>query len=206
MKTIKFKILLIVLELLSNSCKEETKKIGNEIQNTTQIIKNAKKVANEANGMQENIKLLRNKEPLTKEQFESWLPETLANMPLTSSMINMIPGMGSCGGTYHVGNKRIRVMVIDGAGEKGAGGVGPYRMSSKMDYDTEDTWGSTKTVLIDGVKAKKSYLKSSNSYDLSMFYAERFAVDIKTNEIDEATLEKIIQELNLNELKNLGKQ
>ncbi|MDL5512670.1 hypothetical protein QSE00_12645 [Arenibacter sp. M-2] len=201
MKTIKFKILLIGLALLSNSCWEETKKLGDEIQNTTKIIKNAKNVAKEATGMQENIKLLRNKEPLTKEQFESWLPETLANMPLTSSMINMIPGMGSCGGTYHVGNKRIRVMVIDGAGEKGAGGVGPYRMSSKMNYDTKGDWGSTKTVLIDDVKVKKSYLKSSNSYDLSMFYAERFAVDIKTNEIDEVTLEKIVKELNLSELK-----
>ena len=206
MNTTKYKILLIGLALLGNSCKEETKKLGNEIRNTTEIIKNAKKIAKEANGMQENIKLLRNKEPLTKEEWESWLPETLLDMPMTFSQINFMPGLGSCGATYKIGNKRIRLMVIDGAGERGAGGVGPYRMSSKMDYDTEDTWGSTKTVLIDGVKAKKSYLKSSNSYDLSMFYAERFAVDIKTNEIDEATLEKIIQELNLNELKNLGKQ
>ena len=53
----------------------------------------------------------------------------------------MIPGLSSFGSSYSVMNKRMRIMSIDGASEKGTGGVGLYRMSRKMDYDTKDTCG-----------------------------------------------------------------
>ncbi len=112
-----------------------------------------------------------------------------------------MPGLGSCGANYKIGNKRIRVMVIDGAGERGAGGVGPYRMSSKMEYNTEDEWGYTKTVVIDGVNAKRSYVKTSGMYSLSMYYANRFAVDIEIHNFSEDMLEEIVEALNLSELK-----
>ncbi|MDX1364333.1 MAG: hypothetical protein R3243_08960 [Arenibacter latericius] len=203
MKHFKHLIILLLIGVLGTSCAENGKKLKKEIEDSSQIIKNSKSVAKEAAGMQENMALLRDKDPLSKEQFKSWLPDTLLNLPLTSSMFNIIPEMGSCGGTYHIGNKRIRVMVIDGAGEKGAGGVGPYRMSSKMDYDTTNDWGYTKTRMISGIKVKESYNKGANSYNLSLFYGERFAVDIKTNEIDKESLDKIVRELNLIELKNL---
>ena len=93
-------------------------------------------------------------------------------------------------------------MIIDGAGERGAGGVGPYRMSSKMEYNEEGSWGSTKTVEVDGHNAKLSALKSGK-YSISMFYDERFAVDIETHELAREALEQIIEQLDLVELKNL---
>ncbi len=107
--------------------------------------------------------------PVSKEQFESWVAETLIDLPKASSMINFIPGLSSSGTTYSKQNKSVRVMVIDGAGEKGASGVGPYRMSSTMDYDQEDEWGYTKSRIISGIKVKESYRKSGEAYTLSMF-------------------------------------
>jgi hypothetical protein len=183
------------------SCGNDAKKVENEIENANQTISNAKNVVNDATQMQENIQQLRKKDFLTKAQWESWLPEKVLDMPMTFSQINFMPGLGSCGANYTIGNKRIRVMVIDGAGERGAGGVGPYRMSSKMDYNTEDEWGYTKTVIIDGVKAKKSYVKTSGMYNLSMYSANRFAVDIEIHNFSEDRLEEIVEELNLSELK-----
>lgn len=199
MKTIKYIILLLGLLLLSISCREKTKKVANEIENATQIVKKAKNISEEASAMQKNINELRKKEYLTKEQWESWLPKKLFNMPMRFSQINFMPGLGSCGASYNVGNKRIKVMIIDGAGEKGAGGVGPYRMSSKMEYDEEGSWGTTKTIEIDGHKAKLSSLKSGK-YSISMFYNERFAVDIETHELEREALEQIVEELKLNKL------
>jgi len=193
--------ILFVIMMLS-SCGNESNKVTREIENATQTVKNSKKVAESASDMQKNVQLLRTMEHLTKEQWETWLPETVLGMPLTTPQINFLPGLGSCSANYKVGNKRIRVMVIDGAGERGASGVGPYRMSSKMDYDSSDKRGYTKTAVIDGVKAKKSYVKTSGMYSLSMFYADRFAVDIETHEFTEDMLEKIVKELNLSTLKS----
>ncbi|MDX1463438.1 MAG: hypothetical protein R3359_10305 [Marinirhabdus sp.] len=170
--------------------------------NSTQNIKNVKELADEASSMQENMSKLQKIDHLTKEQWQSWLPETLYNLPITSSQINFLPGLGSASATYSVGNKRIRVMVIDGAGEKGANAVGAYRASSKIEYNDEGNWGSTKTVKIDNHNAKLSDLKNGK-YSVSMFYNERFAVDIETHELPGEALEQIIEQLNLNELKNL---
>ncbi|RDK86968.1 hypothetical protein [Marinirhabdus gelatinilytica] len=193
-------ILFLIMTL--SSCGNESNKVATEIENATQTIKNSKKVAESASGMQENIQLLRKMEHLTKEQWEAWLPETVLGMPSTTPQFNFLPGLGSCAANYKVGNKRIRVMVIDGAGEKGAGGVGPYRMSSKMDYDTEDKWGYTKSRMINGIKVKESYNKTGDSYSLSMFYNERFAVDVETHEIEQSELDQIVKGLNLNKLSN----
>lgn len=186
------------------SCGNDTKKLDTEInEEASQTIKNASKVVSEAENMQEDMIALRNKTPLTKEAFESWLPKTLLDLPRSSTSINFLPGLSSCSGTYSLGNKKIRVMVIDGAGEKGAGGVGPYRMSSKMDFNQEDEWGYQKSKTIQGIKLKESYRKSGDAYALSMFYNDRFAVDIKTSDIDNEELEQILEELNLDQLSNL---
>jgi len=194
-----FKVLLI--SSIFTSCGNESKEDAKVMENSTQTMNTTKNVVNEASEMEGNIRQLRKKEYLTKDQWKSWLPKTLLDMPMSNQQLNFMPGLGSCGATYKIGNKRIRVMVIDGAGEKGASGVGPYRMSSKMDYDSKDEWGSTKTVVIDGVKAKKSYVKTSGMYSLSMFYADRFAVDIELHDFLEDRLEEVVKELDLSELK-----
>ena len=203
MKYLKHITTILFIASILTSCGNDSKKVTTEIENATKTVKNAEKVVDRASDIKDNMLLLRNTTPLTKAQFESWLPETLLDMPLANSQINLIPGLHSCAANYRLGNSRIRVMIFDGAGEKGASGVGPYRMSSEMDYDTDDQWNTTKTVIIEGHKAKKNMRKTSGTYNLSMFYAERFAVDIKTENIAEDVVEKIVKELNLSELKNL---
>ena len=185
------------------SCGEKSKELKNDLKNTKNVLEAAVEVANDGENMKKNIQDLRTKTPLTKDQWQTWLPETLLDMPMTFSQINFMPGIGSCGAFYKVGNKRIRVMVIDGAGKRGAGVVGPYRMSNKIEYNEEGIWGATKTIEIDGHKAKLSSLKSGKN-SISMFYDNRFAVDIETNEVEEHdALYKIFRKLNLEQLNNL---
>tara|TARA_R110002073_G_scaffold279026_1_gene442920 strand:- start:173115 stop:173726 length:612 start_codon:yes stop_codon:yes gene_type:complete len=197
MKTLKYTVVILCIAILSISCGTETKKLKNELKNSKEIIKNASKVAKEGENLQNTMLDLKSKTPLTKAQFEAWLPETLIELPKTSSSINLIPGVGSCGASYNVLNKRIRVMIIDGAGAKGAGAVGPYMMSSKMDYDLEESWGTTKSKTINGIKVKETYQKNNDEYTLSMFYNNRFAVDIEVAEVTYAELEQLVKELNL---------
>lgn len=185
------------------SCGDDAKKLDTEIKDASQSVKNASKVANQAENMQEKMIALREKTPLTKEEFESWLPETLLDMPRTFSQINFIPGLGSCSANYSIGTKKIKIMVIDGAGEKGAAGVGPYKIYSKMDYDTQDENRYKKSRVIDGVRVVEAYRKSGNTYSLSMFYNERFGVNIEIFELEQKALDQVFKELNLNELKDL---
>ncbi|MCK7590766.1 hypothetical protein M0G43_09285 [Subsaxibacter sp. CAU 1640] len=194
---------ICILGMMLVSCGDNAKQAKDELNKAKNDIKNAQELAKESEAMVDNINTLKEESHLTEEEFKTWSPDTLLGMPLTSSTINMIPGLGSCGNTYSIKNKRIRVMVIDGAGEKGAGSVSPYRMSSKMDYNEENTWGYTKSKIINGIKVKESYLKGNEKYSLSMFYDERFAVDIETQEVSKEDLPRILEELNLEELKNL---
>jgi hypothetical protein len=200
MKTLKTKAIVIFAACLIMSCGENAEKLKSEIKNTQNTIENASKAVNEADDMADNMNLLKSKTPLSKEKFESWSPKTLLGLPLTSSTINMLPGMGSCGNTYSINNKRIRVMIIDGAGEKGSGAVQSYQMSSRMEYNEDQSWGTTKTKMINGIKVKETKFKGDDKYNLSMFYNNRFAIDIETKEISGDDLEQIFIELKLDQL------
>jgi hypothetical protein len=184
-------ISLFSLLLISCGSKEENKKEP-ETSVTTELVKIVKNT-------QENRETLVHETPLTKEQFAAWLPEMVLGMPLTSSTINMLPGIGSCGATYSIQNRRVRVMIIDGAGEKGNNAVSTYRMSSTMEYDEKGSWGSTKTTTINGIKVKESALKNGK-FNLSMFHDNRFAVDVETYEVSHEELEQLVKELNLGQL------
>lgn len=202
MKLFKY-ITLLLLTIVLISCRNDVKKAVSENEEASHTINNSKKVADETTKKEKNIQLLRDKDYLTESQWQSWLPETLLDMPRSFSQINFMPGLGSCSATYSTGNKRIKFMVIDGAGEKGAGGVGPFKMYSKTDYDTEDEERYKKTRVLEGVRVVESYRKTGNYYSLSMFYGERFGIKIETFELEQHALDLIFTELNLNELKNL---
>jgi hypothetical protein len=204
MKQLNYYVALLFIAMLPTSCGNDSKKGNTEIENTSETVKKVAKVIDEAPAMQENVAQLRNKTPLTKAQFESWLPDTLLDMPRTFSQINFMPGLSSCGANYTLGNKKIKIMVIDGAGEKGAGAVGTYKLYSKMDYDTKDENRYKKSRVIDGVKVVEAYRKSGNTYSLSMFYDERFGVHIEIFELEQHALDKVFKELKLNELNNLN--
>lgn len=192
MKTITSNLIPLISLLLISCGGKEGNKTEPETSVTTELVKIVKDT-------QENRETLIDETPLTKEQFAAWLPETVLGMPLTSSTINMLPGIGSCGATYSVQNRRVRVMIIDGAGEKGNNAVSTYRMSSTMEYDEKGSWGSTKTTNINGIKVKESNLKNGK-FNLSMFYDNRFAVDVETYEVGHEELEQLVKELNLGQL------
>lgn len=171
------------------SCGDNNAKNKQSIQETEKVVKETSNTT----------ATLVSQTPLSKEQFKSWLPETLLGLPQTSATINGIKDMGSCTATYSEKNTRIRLMVFDGAGEQGANVTATYRDSSTRDYDEKGSWGYTKTKIINGIKVKESYLKDEK-YNLSIFYNNRFAIDIETHEVGEEKLEQLLKELNLDQL------
>lgn len=202
MRSIKNVALLFIIVAALISCGDSSKE-KDKTNNASQTVKNASKVVNEAKKTQDEIQQLREITPLTKDQFESWMPETLLDLTKTTTSINLVPGLSSCGINYRKEHRSISVVIIDGAGEKGAGGVGPYRMSSKMDYDKEDEWGYEKSKILNGIKVKESFRKSGDAYTITMFYDNRYAINIKTTKIIQEELEQIVEQLNLDQLSKL---
>jgi len=185
------------------SCGKEKSGLQKEINNAVETIDNAMNVANHSEQIKNDILQLRKTTPLTKEQFESWVPETLLELPRSNVQINLMPGISSCSATYKIGNRRVQFTVIDGAGEKGAGAVGVYRMSQQINYNQEENWGYTKTKTIEGLKVKESFLKDSNSYQVSLFFDNRYAVNVRSYEVSYEELKQIFKELNLPKLSHL---
>ncbi|TXD82091.1 hypothetical protein ESY86_15595 [Subsaximicrobium wynnwilliamsii] len=203
MKNLKYVVGILCIGAIIASCGDNSNKGTNELKNTVEAVNDAKKVINDATSIQESEEELRKKIPLTKDQYRTWLPENLLDLSLTSTRLDIGQGNGICSATYGKGNRRIQVMIIDGAGERGPGNVSTYRMAVNMELNMENENSYTKSSEIAGIKVKEGYNKTADIYSLMMFYGERFAVDIKTHEIEHEQLEQMVEELNLEELSSL---
>ncbi|RAI90188.1 hypothetical protein [Algoriphagus yeomjeoni] len=148
---------------------------------------------------QDNAETLTELSPLTTEQFKAFFPETIIGLPQTSFVESFMPGIGSGSATYRTANRSIRIMILDGAGEKGADAVGTYKFSHTKDYDEKGSWGYTKTIDHEGVKMKESSL-GEDRFNWSLFYKDRFAVDIDAKEVTKDELDGIMKDLNLERL------
>ncbi|WP_425637416.1 hypothetical protein ACPUEN_18590 [Algoriphagus yeomjeoni] len=149
--------------------------------------------------VQDNAETLSELTPLTTEQFKAFFPETIIGLPQTSFVESFMPGIGSGSATYRTANRSIRIMIIDGTGEKGADAVGTYKFSHTKDYDEKGSWGYTKTIVHEGVKMKESSL-GEDRFNWSLFYKDRFAVDIDGKEVTKEELDGIMKDLNLTRL------
>ncbi|MFC5625859.1 hypothetical protein [Algoriphagus winogradskyi] len=149
--------------------------------------------------VQDNAETLTELTPLTTEQFKAFFPETLIGLPQTSFAESFIPGIGTGSATYRTANKSIRIMIIDGAGAKGADAVGTYKFAHTKDYDEKGSWGYAKTIIHEGIKMKESGL-AEDRFNWSLFYKDRFAIDIDAKEVAKEELDAIMKDLNLERL------
>ncbi|WP_296703573.1 hypothetical protein [Algoriphagus sp.] len=172
---------------------------GNEGLKSDEKTEQSESLAVSGETVHENSTDLSKLSPLSTEQFKAFFPATLIGLPQTSFVESFMPGLGTGSATYRTGNRSIRVMIIDGAGEKGSGAVSSYQFSHTKDYDEKGSWGYTKTIYHEGIKMKESGL-SEDEFVWALFYKDRFAVDIEAKEVTKEELGAIMKELNLENL------
>lgn len=126
--------------------------------------------------------------PLTVEELEAWLPQSLNGMERTGSQPGSMSRSGVSGISATYGNpykKSIVILVTDGAGALASamGLVGGYRRQINADIDRVTEGGYSKTVTNKGVKAIESHTKHDSSYNVTTLFGDRFGIELRSTRI-----------------------
>ncbi len=195
------KVIYLIGSLVLLSCAGEIKE---KIEATKEGVSNATIFVKEAKKVEGRIDELKNATPLTNQQLKDWLPESLGDLERTGFKVGQA-GMyqvNSVEGTYKAaeGNKKLNVMVIDGAGPTGSMMTASYGLFRNMEMEVEDEYKHQQTVTVGGIKAQQIYKKKANNTQLMFAYEERFLITINSTAINVEDTWKMTQKLDLKEL------
>jgi hypothetical protein len=96
----------------------------------------------------------------------------------------------------------FKVQVYDCAGEAGSAFYGVSYLT-RLNMESEDDNGYTKTVSFMDTKAIETYKKYNNDYSLSFVAAERFWINLESENTGLDNLKSFANALDLGRLKNL---
>jgi hypothetical protein len=166
---------LLALFILVIACNNDKKVVvKGEDGSTTTVDMNA--ASNAATDMEKKMEELKKLPPLSVDELKAMLPEQLAGMPRTD--YNAMTNMGVSMATAKYANEEgsdVDLVIYDGAGEAGAG-IYSLHYWTKMNMQSEGSYGYTKTIDFMGGKAVESFDKSSNQYTLTVTPNERLLV------------------------------
>ncbi len=178
--------------------------VSKKIKETKQNVSNTTKAVKELNNMQDDIKELQEKEPLTNEAFKEWLPEELSGLTRTGYKAGQGSYMqiATIEGTYtdESKSKKFRVQIIDGAGQTGAAATAGMRLMFSQDFEEEDESRMRRTTKRDGMKAIEEYRKNNNASEIQLFYNDRFYVKASGTNMDLDETWKAIDDLDMDDL------
>ncbi len=205
MKNVVHKTVAFLAVILLNSCLgEATDKLKNAketVSNTTTLIKQVHKVEN-------RIEILKNEASLTNEELKTWLPKTIDNLERSGFKVGSTgyANVASVEGTY--GSKdqgrRLKVVVMDGAGPTGSIMMAGLGMASKLDMEEENENKHQKTVTINGIKAMQTYHKKRFETGLQFVHDDRFGVMINGIQMQPEETWAMVEKLNLKKLTELA--
>jgi hypothetical protein len=142
-----------------------------------------KEVAAASDDMNKKTEELKKLTPYTTEQLKALVPEQLGGIKRTSFNVTSMLGYGAADATYRdESGKQFQVDLIDCAGEAGSG---MYTLSywMKMNVESENDNGYTKSVKWNGDKAVESYQKGSDEYELTYMAGDRMLVTVKGEKV-----------------------
>lgn len=138
-------------------------------------------------------------------ELKALLPDELAGMKRTShtgekaGMFGM--NLSTAKAEYEEGGQRLDVSIVDVAGVSMAlAGMASW---ASMEVDRETDNGYERTTMIEGYKAFEKYDKSSKNGEVSVIVENRFILTVDGDNIEEKTLAKAIDQLNIKKLARL---
>ena len=184
-----------------SSCQEER----NKLKEASESISNASNVVSKAKEAQEESNKLRDIEPLTNAELKNWLPESVDGYKRTGFKVGATSAMNiaSIEGTFEKDDTKVEVKIIDGAGPVGSSIIMGLNMMEGMEIEEENEKRHLKTVTKNGLKARQTYQKKRNDTKVEFVLDKRFAVEVKSKNMDTDKTWGFIEKLNLNDLTNL---
>lgn len=202
MHTLKQGLLLSVLLVMGckESKNEASKKVvqGDILSETTSIIQNA-------NDHMNQVDKLKNMTPMSKEEYHSWLPQSILGLPLSMSSANdhtEIPEQGIMA-VYKSGTKDMELRITDFAGEQASLLMVFDNSIGKERHNREEKTHYKKAVEKQGYVANELYdFGGTRKYTFLRFiHDDRYLVSVKANGFSPDELWDGLNEFNLNNLK-----
>ena len=203
------KLMLGASALLLFACsKEESKQEAKSggLADVVSNVKNYSKINSSVQDVSKNIETLKKLTPLTNEELKALLPEELLGLKRKELSVgdNAMMQLATAEAKYSDGEqKKIKLEIMDGAGETGSAMVSILMMSFNMNKEKITETGYEKTAEINGNKAiikdnnDGSYVNSS----IQMVAKNRYLITLTGDGVSYADLEKALNQLKQSELK-----
>lgn len=203
------KLMLSAAALVLFCCsKEESKQEAKSggLSDVVSNVKNYSKINSSVQDVSKNIETLKKMTPLTNEELKALLPEELLGLKRKELSVgdNAMMQLASAEAKYSDGDqKKIKLEIMDGAGETGSAMVSILTMSFNMNKEKITETGYEKTAEINGNKAiikensGENYVNSS----IQMVAKNRYLITLTGDGISYDDLEKALNQLKLSQLK-----
>ena len=178
--------------------------VSKKIKETRENVSNTRKAVKEMENMQEDLEDLQQMEPLTNEELKAWLPEEINGMKRTGYKAGQTAYMqiAQVEGTYQNEDKskRLKIQVIDGAGQMGAAATAGFRLVFSQDFEEEDEYKIRRTVRKNGMKAIEEYKKNNNNSEVQFMQNDRFYIQVNGINMDLDETWDAIEEMDASDL------
>lgn len=203
------KLILSAAALVLFCCsKEESKQEAKSggLSDVVSNVKNYSKINSSVQDVSKNIETLKKMTPLTNEELKALLPEEILGLKRKELSVgdNAMMQIASAEAKYSDGDqKKIKLEIMDGAGETGSAMVSILMMSFNMNKEKITETGYEKTAEINGNKAiikensGENYVNSS----IQMVAKNRYLITLTGDGISYDDLEKALNQLKLSQLK-----
>ncbi|GGX04101.1 hypothetical protein [Aquimarina muelleri] len=200
-------ITLISILVLSSCGKDKKEEQEPGLFDIIEGVSDLRKVADEAEKIEEDNEKLMNTKPISNEEIKAFLPEQILEYPRKKFSIgNQFMSeirMGEAEYESENGQK-ILLSIIDGAGEAGSSMIMLARLGFTQDFEEQNERGYKKSTTINGYKAteeieKDAYNDGENS-KIELLIANRFLVSMEGDQVSLNELKKGFSQLNSKKL------
>ena len=191
-------ISILAIGLLFPGCKpKNTTTITSDDGKTKVTLPAVSTMETVGNDMQKKADELKKLAPMKLDDLKAMVPEEVMGMKRSSFEANSMMGFANADGEYKKDDtSKIKLTIMDCAGEAGSAF---YTMSywTKMNIQSENDEGYTKTVDFMGGKAVEEHKKYNNEYTLTFTANDRLLVTLHGENISLDALKDFAKKLNL---------
>ena len=204
------KVIIATAALMLVACSKEekvkTEKSGG-LSDLVSTAKNYSKINSTMQDVGKNIENLKNLTPLTNDELKTVLPEELLGLKRRELSVgdNAMMNLSTAEAKYadDEKTKRIKVEIVDGAGETGSAMVSIMMMGLNVNKEKTTEFGFEKSTEINGVKSIVSERKEGENInsEIQTVLKNRYLVTLKADGFSYEQLKSALSTLNNSALK-----
>lgn len=195
--------------LLIVACSKEEKVTEEKTGGLSDLVSTAKTYGKVGSSMQDvtkNIENLKNITPLTNDELKAVLPEILLGLKRKELSVgdNAMMNLSTAEAKYaDDARKRVKVEIVDGAGETGSTMVSIMMMGLNVNKEKTTEFGFEKSTEINGVKSIVSERKEGENInsEIQTVLKNRYLVTLKADGFSYEQLKSALGALNNSALK-----